>query len=238
MKKDYRPGAAATLSLSVVFLAGCAWGFGGPDDAITDMHRQFSRTGDVQTAVVLGDLERARASGTWLATHEDRGPLPTGADPYRAQMKGYAALIGQAQTLASAAAQTGWMAAACGDCHQATGAGPRFVVQAGPPEATTPGSRMVRHLWAADRMWEGLVGPSDEAWLAGARALGTMEASPATALLASTSPQGSPLFSARISDLAAAAASARDQEGRALVYGQLLDTCTRCHSGAGVLTQR
>src|SRR5262245_53079650 len=69
-------------------------------------------------------------------------------------------------------------AAVCGQCHAAAGSGPSF------PEADdadaelglsdTLGDRMERHAWAANRMWEGLIAPSDSAWRAGSAELASV----------------------------------------------------------------
>ena len=66
------------------------------------------------------------------------------------------------------------MARVCGDCHRAKAAGPQFAASQADRERTTSdslGERMQRHMWAVNRMWEGLTAPSDDAWNAGAQVL-------------------------------------------------------------------
>ncbi len=237
MPSILRPGAIA-VSLSLLALVGCTWGFGGEEPSVTDMHRQLSRTVDIQTGVVLGDLTRARDAAAWLATHEELQSFPEGSDHYRARMRGYAGLIAQANTLGEVAARTGQMAAACGSCHQETRSGPRFVMRSQPPRGTELGSQMVRHIWAADRMWEGLVGPSDEAWQAGAEALEDAWL-PVTVLSVGYGPRGEvDGMIGEIRSLAVRAQTAGDQEERARLYGEMLGTCSRCHGQGGVMVER
>ena len=83
---------------------------------------------------------------------------------------------------------------------------------------------MVRHLWAADRMWEGLVGPSDDAWLAGSSALaGSLS-------LPSGNVRGPEELLRQVGALAGEAETATGQEARAEIYGRLLGTCSQCHA--------
>jgi cytochrome c553 len=204
------------------------------------MHRQFSRTVDIQTGVVLGDLERVRDAASWLATREEKGSFPEEVDVFQAEIRGYAALMGQDRDLATVATRTGLMAGACGRCHQAVDGGPRFVVGNGPPPGAPGAQAMIDHLWAADRMWEGLVGPSDNAWQAGARALeGAWSrggaADPEAVPTGSMDRQGIP---DRMVSLAREALDATSQEARGEVYGEILSTCTACHGGSGVLARR
>ncbi len=238
MNRLLRPAAATALSLSVMLQAGCAWGFGGGDANTTEMHRQLSRTVSIQTGVVLGDMDRVQDAASWLAAHQERRAYPPDADTHRAEMRGYAALISQASDLGEVAGRTGQMAAACGSCHQALDAGPRFVLRSGPPEGKGPGARMVRLLWASDRMWEGLVGPSDSAWNAGVEVLDEI-------WLHGQTTASSPQYAAsllgiggNISEIASAARSALTLEARAEIYGKMLNTCVRCHGTVGVMVER
>ena len=63
------------------------------------------------------------------------------------------------------------MAGACGNCHQGLQAEPRFTWDSLPSQAADVAAHLLRHQWVADRMWRGLIGPSDEAWNAGAEVL-------------------------------------------------------------------
>ena len=93
---------------------------------------------------------------------------------------------------------------------------------------------MLRHLWAADRMWEGLVGPSEEAWMAGAKAMAETEPALARAFRSSATAQVAEELLGEINLLATEALNAYDLGLRADVYGRLLGTCNRCHSSGRI----
>jgi cytochrome c553 len=117
----------------------------------------------------------------------------------------------------------------CGQCHLAAG------VTAGVDDSPPPAGdgvlpHMLRHRWMVDRLWEGLIGPSDEAWARGAAAL-VAEA----ALLPSATPHGEhrgyavDVMSRYVHEAGEAAAEAKDPSARAKVLGDLLATCADCH---------
>jgi cytochrome c556 len=222
----------------MMLVSGCTWGLGRGDEDIPEMHRNLSKTVDIQTSVVQGDLEKAQKAAVWLLNHENQIPFPATAREHEAEMLGYAAVISRATDLSSVAVQTGKLAASCGSCHQAVEAGPQFVVGGRSPNGDSQEAQMVRHLWAADRMWEGLLGPSEEAWQAGARALAETEPALAQAYRASTRSGGSRMFLSEVNNVAKDALEATGQEGRAEVYGKMLNTCNRCHSAVGILVER
>jgi cytochrome c553 len=194
------------------------------------MHRQLNRTVDIQTGVVLGDLERAQRAASWIATREEQEPLPPQGDPYLEEIRNLASSIVGTDDLPTVAASVGQIAGACGSCHQATGGGPYFVVRSAQPEGESQAERMIRHLWAADRMWEGIVGPSDEAWRAGARALAESEPVFSQVIQAANSPPEAERSLSSVTTLARQALTVTDQGDRAEVYGQILNTCNACHS--------
>jgi len=114
------------------------------------------------------------------------------------------------------------IAAACADCHRRAGSLPAFDRSPRPPpDDAEPRARMARHEWAADQLWEGLVGASDRSWTAGLEVLAVQP-------LPSLSNAAGP----RLQRLAAAALAAvpRDTPAdRARTYGELLVTCAACH---------
>ncbi len=227
------PRPAMGLSLFLL-LGGCTWGVGGRDTETTLMHRRFSRTFELQTGIIQGDLSKAKAAAAWLVEGlEGEGPS-TATDEHLTRLRGYAALISQAETIEAAARQTGQLAGACGNCHLATGGGPHFVVGTDRPDGRGLTQTMIRHFWAADRMWEGLVGPSDEAWAAGASALDAEWAVPEDLEVDAGSAETAEGYARTIRELAGDARSATRQEDRASVYGALLDTCNGCHQAVGV----
>ena len=229
---------SALLLFGLLMAGGCSWGFGGGNPEIPEMHKDFSRTVDIQTAVVQGKMDRAQRAASWILEHRDQRPFPPEAEAYRKEMLGYASRIAEAEDMTEVASQTGRMAGACGSCHQSVGGGPRFVVGTPSPDGSTQAAQMIRHLWAADRMWEGLVGPSDEAWMAGARAMAETQPAMVGALPASTAPGTPQILLREVNLLGTEAMNAKGTEARADVYGRLLETCNRCHAPTGILAEK
>jgi hypothetical protein len=219
-----KPRARAFLALTMLFASSCTWGLGNGGEDTPEMHADFSKTVDIQTAIIQGDLDRAREAASWLADQHPVGPTPADSSTHRSDLGSSAALIARAEDISTAAAETGRIGAACGTCHVATGGGPRFDLQSSPPGGSSQGATMVRHLWAADRMWEGLVGPSDGAWMAGARALAASVSLPPGTVT------GPDALLHQIGSLAGEAVETEDQVERAKVYGRLLVACSQCHA--------
>jgi cytochrome c553 len=224
------------LLLAALAMGGCTWGFGGRED-VPEMHQKFSRTFDLQTGLVRGDLPRAQKAAQWIADQDLRTDLPAQAQARQDEMLGFAGQVAQSRDLDAAAAGAGQMAAACGGCHEALGAGPRFVVGQSAPDGTSQEAQMIRHLWAADRMWEGLVGPSDEAWEAGVAALSETVPTLLNAVL--TAHDGiEPNQVVQVTPVAQEARMASTPADRALAYGKLLETCNECHKAVGIMAER
>jgi len=233
--------ATRLLSFSLLFFvslaaAGCLWGSGPREMDTPEMHRQLNRVMGIQTSVVLGDVERARSAGSWLATRDEYDTFPPSTDRHRAEIRGFAAHISQSRDMDAIAERVGHLGAACGSCHQDTGGGPRFVVAPPPPGSASQAGTMILRLWAVDRMWDGLVGPSTEAWQAGTVALNQEWQKAGPAHFTSDGHRASgEAESHRIADEAARATT---QENRAAVYGELLATCNGCHRSRALLAGR
>jgi cytochrome c553 len=238
MDNNPPPLALRFSFLTLLALTGCSWGFGPGEAEPPEMHRQFSRTVDIQTGVVVGDLARAQEAGAWIATHQDQEALGPDLDAYRAEIRGYAALISQAGDLDTVSRHTGHMAAACGRCHEASSGGPHFVVAGGPPQGSPTAQQMILHLWATDRMWEGLIGPSEESWKAGAEALLDSWDTAQVLRPASSTVNGFARPTARMHRLAQEAAAATTTGARASAYGKVLATCNDCHATEGLMAER
>jgi cytochrome c553 len=237
MNRNTKPARIAVPLLGMLLVGGCTWGFGGGED-IPAMHRNLSKTVDIQTGVVQGDLEKAQKAAYWLLERRDEMIVPPEGVPHERAMFGAAARITEATDLKTVAMQTGHLAGGCGSCHQAVEAGPRFVVGNSAPDGNSQEAQMIRHLWAADRMWEGLVGPSEEAWVAGARAMAETQPMLARVFRASSSvtePEG---FLRDVNLLANEAVAAETLAERADIYGRLLDTCYRCHAPSGIMVEK
>jgi cytochrome c553 len=215
------------LVLAAIAGIGCTWRWNSPER--THMFDHFVELGAIQTAVVEGELDRIDEPARSLAEHQRLDSLPAEADVYLSRMREAASELLQSATLQDAATGTARLATTCGSCHQAFG-GPTFSRRSPPPPdrpADQP-NRMVRHLWAADRMLEGLIDPSTDAWSAGAAILADDPMVPQD-LAVSSSPRIRALVG-EVNRLGARAANTVDANDRAELYGGLLGTCSSCHT--------
>jgi len=219
-------------SVGLLFLlAGCS---GGPArDGVSPtqahMYAHFDQTQAVHDALVRGNMEGAKAGALWLATHQDTRRLPEGSDRYSAIMREQATQVSKASGLQDAAMAAALMASACGDCHREYSVAPRFLMGAPPPGGSGAKAEMALHVWASERMWNGLVGPDDFAWSSGAAALKTGWLSPQEVVTDPTTGEKVRQLVRQVYDLGTQAEQASDPHARAGVYGNFLATCIDCH---------
>jgi len=186
----------------------------------------------MRDAVARGDVAAANRAAQAMAALPSVGDLGS-AQRARLEAIGVnARRASDAVDIRSAAAGLAEVAEACGECH-ATFGGPGVVTVAMPGEAPGVAARMGRHQWALARMWAGLVGPSDDAWLRGASALmdAPMEPVSLTAGRAPVPAIGE--LSKAVHQLGAKAATL-PRAARADAYGELMATCGSCHTSLGV----
>lgn len=176
----------------------------------------------------FGELQEPLAE---FAQHQYPDAVSGGWAAGIAQLQAAARKSADARTIPQAADGVAAMAQACGSCHTAAGRGPRLKHLGEAPAQGAPQSlldRMDVHAWAADRMWEGLIVPSTEAWNAGALALAQLTpASRASAPHAATIDR-SALTEIRM--LGEDARVAENDDERTRIYGRLLTVCVTCHT--------
>jgi mono/diheme cytochrome c family protein len=193
------------------------------------MFAHFDRAGEVHDALVRGELGRAQEAAEWIATHQDTRELPGNHPELEAEMQHYASLVSLSSELRGAAQAAAHMGRTCGDCHRLNDVSPRFLIGTAPPGGTGAQAEMARHVWAAERMWEGLVGPGDRAWGSGAEALKSGWLDPQQVV---SNPEDRPRIRELVGQvyvLGMEAESATDAEARAEIYGEFLTTCNECH---------
>lgn len=231
--KDHRPcrhgvvRCASTLAV-VLGLVGCSGN--QMSSTLPDfMYAHFGQVGRVQTAVILGDLRSAQAAARQLAETATHPDIPEEGRSAFVRMRWHAGQVAEATTLGTAAAGAAGMAGTCGECHAAVGGGPRLSLEASPPPNEPSGPHMLRHLWAADRLWEGIIGPSDELWDLGARELAgePIELAEGTSSVARE-------LARRVHDLGGQARSTRSLQARVELYSELLSTCSDCHEAVWI----
>jgi cytochrome c553 len=184
------------------------------------MHGRFEASDRMQIAIGLGDLERARAEAREIMTRTEPDFLPEW-QAYADEIAGVARGVAATQDTVEAAKAAGKLGGVCGRCHLAMSAKVTFAVEPPPPPGDRLAAVMRSHQWAGLRMWEGLVGPDDERWRQGSRALveSRIAADPTAA--------GGDI--AQMHQLATRAEHAEKQE-RGTLYGELLATCAHCHA--------
>jgi mono/diheme cytochrome c family protein len=197
------------------------------------MEDHFTQANKVRDAVIAGDLDPLRAPARWLSAHELTDTLPELWKSHVAAMQRAAGQAAMAQTIDAAATATASMAQACGTCHVELG-GPKFTGMSPAGEESSVVADMRRHLWAADRMWEGLVGPSDTAWQAGVAALADAPLRPEAMADDKTLPKEVFDLAAAAHEIGAKGGAEKDPAERAKLYGRYLGTCSGCHTELGV----
>lgn len=198
------------------------------------MHGHLDQISAVKAAVIAGDLDASREPATWLAEHDEPAGMPEAWAPYVSSMREQAQVAATAADLATVAAAVSEIARSCGNCHKATGFDVAFGYDQRPPEdVQNLMTQMQRHLWASDRMWEGLIGPSDKAWEWGTEMLADVNLS--SELITDQPEQASEVDSLvqEIRAVGSDGATAPAGENRSAVYGKFLSLCANCHSLTG-----
>lgn len=216
----------ARSALLLAIFAGCSQALAGDDRADTGRvkHHMRQRIEDLRTIerlLVTGKLEEARALAFMLTRPADLVP----GDPNTRAFTLAAGALVNARTVDDALYAAARTASACAQCHVATQKLPVFRTPSqAPPDRPTMAAQMARHQWAADRLWEGIVGDSDAHWRAGLYVL-------ATSPLPHTTTKA-PDIAVRMQQLARKALDEPPPtlDARAEVYGDLLVTCAGCHS--------
>ena len=197
-----------------------------------DMHEHLDRSGEIKSAVIAGNLDDARAAAGSLAAERMLGDLP-----YIEELQQHAAEAASATDLAGVGAAVGRIGRTCGGCHSASGVDAASEVEATFGRTERPAresqaltTQMQRHLWAADRLWAGLITPSDGAWQQGADILaeGRLVASDITDDPDRRVQLGA--LTQRMEAIGARAVQATSPDSRSQLYGEFLSLCAACHA--------
>lgn len=187
------------------------------------MHQNFDLVRAIERLLIRGKLADAQKFATsisWAPDEPAHGPWATHAVTIRER----AADVARAKTVEDAIAKTAKLGAACGNCHGELGASPSFEhLPKLPADKPTVEARMQRHRWAADRLWEGVIGNADKSWRAG---LDLLAAKPLD------QPANRAAFARQLQRLASQARqpSSGPLVDRATTYGEILVVCARCHT--------
>ena len=199
------------------------------------MHGHLVHVDAIKNGVIAGDLDATREHAVWLSEHDPPPGMPDPWAPYVKEMRQYAAVAAASRDLETVAVAVSEIARTCGECHVANGANPpAFQMDQRPqPGDEDVVSQMRRHLWAADRMWEGLIHPSEEAWNSGADILKEVN-------LSAELIDADPASEANVDELVQQARGVGEQGGRtgpgperSVLYGKFLSLCASCHTLTG-----
>lgn len=192
-----------------------------PEPLALHMRDHLAFTTQARDAVIRGQLIDATGALTWLAQHRDN-EAEADAAPFLDRIRGHAQGALDAKDLRGAAEALGAVAASCGDCHRATGRGPKLepsgLEELG--EALTVETHMHGYLWATDTLWNALIGDA-AIWQTGIEALASLKPPAKPRKLASG-------FAA-IAAWAKSAGNAQSSAERGRAYGELIATCGGCH---------
>jgi hypothetical protein len=200
-------------------------------DAKARMDEHFTKVRTIEEAVIRGDIEDVRESAMWVADNQGLAGLPANLQPKIDELKGSARAAAAARDIWSAAQATASMVATCGACHKTANATPTMAPPAMPPAqpAGMPG-HMLAHQHAVDLMYQGLVGPSDDAWKKGAEELKkaplTLKELPKDPLLT----KEIAAIEGAVHAMADRAETAVETRARVALYGELIAACANCHS--------
>jgi cytochrome c556 len=216
-----------------------AWAIGaatlasGQETAILDhMHDHYDAVVKVQSAIIAGSLEGTREPARWLAEHEAPAGMPGQWAEHVDAMRAAARDSLEAQDLATAATAASRMGIACGGCHVANNVTVEFDAVKRPSDKDRTRPHMERHQWAADRMWEGLIGPSSASWRQGANLLFESPMHPEE-LGAEAGDELVLSMARRIHQLAGNATTVSEPVDKAEIYAEFLANCGACHTSLG-----
>lgn len=186
------------------------------------MHQNFDLVRAIERLLIRGKLDEAKRFAEAIAMAPDE-PAHGAWATYTATVRERATAVARSTTVEEALRKETQLAAACGACHRENYGTATFEKPpAVPPDQPTVDARMARHRWAADRLWEAVVGDADDAWKEGLDVL-------ATAPL-DLGPERAP-FARELQRLAnTARRSKRGVADRAVTYGNILVTCAGCHT--------
>ena len=193
------------------------------------MHEHLTRIGMIKYAIVAGNLQDVVEPASWLADHETAAGLPKEFESYVVQMKDYARRVIEAQNINSAAESVSKMAKTCGNCHLVNEVNLEFGYDQMPRrDVEDVVTHMQRHQWATDRLWEGLIGPSDTAWNRGTDMLIDAPLLPSDVTTSTDDVAEINNIVRRIHALGGIGTETKTPDARSELYAEILGLCARC----------
>lgn len=197
------------------------------DPVLTRFHmqRRFDSLREVERELLDGKLDAAKERARAL-TIPSTDPGLAAFDLESKAVTRAAEELAAAPSIDEALRREARVGIACAECHFRAQKPPTFAIASlVPDDRNTEASRMARHAWATDRLWEGLVAGDDQHWWQG------------LVVLAQTHPPKRTL-AADLGELVRARAreamdrrlrntETLDERGR--LYGEMLVACAGCH---------
>jgi mono/diheme cytochrome c family protein len=196
------------------------------------MQEHFTRAVKIRDGVIAGDLAATKKDAQWMAEHQISASFPDAWKPHVTNFQDAAKKVLDADKLDAAAEAVAGMAQSCGSCHAALG-GPKLTLGAPPAEGSGTTPHMARHQWAAERMWDALTTPSEEAWLKGTEIMADAPLVPKAVSGEKSVDKKVETLAVSVHDIAEKARTDRDMKKWTAAYGKFLQTCASCHQASG-----
>lgn len=201
------------------------------------MQLHFGDLEHVQQLLLEGNLAQAKEFAFLITMPETDPRLGAWTEQLRAVSEA-ARELRQAPDVNEAFRREVHVAAACARCHVDAGRPQIFLAPPlAPLDDGTMAGRMRRHAWATQRLWEGVIAPSNDRWAAGLEVLASTPLVSSPSNLPSNPPSNDlakVLQDRARTELARIPAVSIDQ--RATAYGELLVTCAGCHTALNIQT--
>lgn len=221
------------VALTAISALGCTAAAADDANVAEHMHKHHDAMIAIQQAIIAGSLTDTRESAEWLLEDEQPAGLPAAGSEFIGAMRAGADGVLNAGDLETAAEAVSQMGLACGNCHVANQVMVAFDEVEQPSDTIKDKPHMQRHQWAADRMWEGLIGPSDQAWSRGANLLFESPIKPQV-LNAHGGDDAVIGMSRRIHQLAGNATVVSNLGEKVEIYAEFIANCGACHAELGL----
>jgi hypothetical protein len=199
--------------------------FSDPVEARYHMQMHFYDLRMVQQLLVAGKLDEGR-SLAYLLTRPTGDAGLARWDEQSRRVTAAARELTTAPNVNAALRQLARVAVECAGCHVTARSTPTFASPPPPVDRPTRKERMARHAWAAERLWEAILGADDARWSNGLAVL-------ADTPLPSAMPSDGDKFGRDLQAYARAQLDARGStslDARGAAYGEILVQCAGCHA--------
>lgn len=199
-----------------------------------EMQSHFEAGTTVRDAIIRGDVAAAKAGFEALGGGDVPYGLPQGSQPLFEAMQGAAKQGAAASTSADQATALVATLRACGGCHAKVNARPEWDVPDAPSRDPGVRQHMARHKWAMDRMYEGVVGPTESSWAQAAAILKDHAVDEAELARGVKLTPEAKAAAERLHELGKEARAAETPELRGEKFAEALTACATCHVDVGM----